>query len=186
MVSNVTSGSSICPFSLVLPMMLLETSTIEIRKDFCKFLVASLIESLGLVLKGWIWAQGRMSCSLISETRPWYFRMATLDSGRLATGTLAIHNSGTEQKQPVFALGQGMGSFTKCFMVLVASDLSSLNFILRIGFVAWGKSFHRSSVVSGTGAAEGWRSTLPSPWWTDTTWRWEEEQPQLASSVSSD
>ena len=105
-VSNVTSGSSICPFSLVLQMMLLETFTIEIRKDFCKFLVSNLMESLGLVLKGWIWAQGRMACSLISETRPWYFRMATLDSGRLATGTLVIQNSGTEQKQSVFALGQ--------------------------------------------------------------------------------
>ena len=182
MVSNVTSGSSICLFSLVLQMMLLETFTIEIRKDVFQVSGFQPDGILAVSLEGLDLGPRQ------NVLQPAYIRDSAMvlqdDSGRLATGTLVIYNSRTEQKQSVFTLGQGTGSFTKCFKILVASDLNSLNFILRIGFVASGNRFHRSSVVTGT--AEGWRSTLPSLWWTDTTWRWEEEQPQLASSVSSD
>ena len=63
--------------------------------------------------------------------------------------------------------------------------LNSLKFMEEIGLAVWGRASSGAvSVLAGAGADEGWLSTLPSVWWTDTTWRWEGAQAQLPSRVN--
>ena len=98
--------------------MLLQTFTIEIRKDVFQVSGFQPDGILGVSLEG-------LDLGPRQNVLQPYIRDSAMvlqdDSGRLATGTLVIHNSGTEQNQSVFTVGQGMGLFTKCFKILVTS-----------------------------------------------------------------